>query len=810
MRGHATRRAASAGLVLWLLAAVVGPVALPSTAAPAAAASPPDLTVVSIARYDVQPTHRRVHVTVDLRATNHHTDSVIRSYFFDRVVLGFLPDATAFKVVAVGSTATPGVQVVSRTSARVLATVGFGTKLRSGRSLDLRLTFDLADRGGAPDRAVRVGSAIATFPVWAVGTPDTPGSKVSVTIPADYRIEVLGGGPLAGPSKGPTGTKAYTSATLGAPAAFGAYILADRPGAYRTTPVEVTVAGSPFSVVVRSWQDDAAFGSRVAGILRRALPRLGTLIGVPPVAHGAGGTPFAVEEAVTRAAGGYAALFDGGTARIQVAYDAAPAVILHEAAHAWFNGALVADRWAAEGFASYYAGRAAGPLKITVAALPLTKALLARRIPLNAWASDGTPDPGIDAYGMAASSALVSLIAARVGPDGLTAVWRSIQAGAMADQPAHGTGAAETDPSGATAPDWRALLDLIETRTGKDLTELWRAWVVRPDDASLLDRRTAVRAAYRSLVNEAGDWAVPKAIRVALDRWRFDDAADLIARARAVLAGRPALDAAAAAVGAPLPATLRTVFEGAAGPAAAATELAAEQAAVDRLAAAIATRPRDPGPVERVGLAGTEPELTMAAALAAFTSGDLANAVRAADGAATIWSHAGDVGRERLALAAGILTLFAVLVLLVTAGRDRRSRALWSYRAGQVIRSVGSVGSGGSGGSRGSGGAGGPGPRSSPRRGVAPRSGAASPSPGVQVSTRHASHVSAALSPMARPIEGGPRTWAARRGGYGTLGADLPADRSTATPTGRAVSGGRPAAGPRPGDDPPDPAPGDQ
>jgi hypothetical protein len=211
-------------------------------------------------------------------------------------------------------------------------------------------------------------------------------------------------------------------------------------------------------------------------------------------------------------------------------------------------------------------------------------------------------------------------------------------------------------------------------------------------------------------------------------------------------------------------------------------------------------------------LTGADPQQAMDAALAAFTAGDLAGAVRAADGAAATWAHAGDVGRERLALAAGILTVFAALVMLVTVGRDRRSRALWSYRAGQVIRTAGSirsVGSAGSvrpGGSAGAGGSVGPGRR----RGVAPRSGAATPSPGVQVSTRHASHVSAALTPMAHAIEDGPRTWAARRGGYGTLAADLPADRSTATPTGRAASDGRPAAGPRPGDVPRDPAPGDE
>jgi hypothetical protein len=832
MNRRVSRRVAAATLGLWVLAAVAAPVAVPSIGATAAAAAP-DLTVISTARYDVQPSKRRIHVTVDLTAKNHHTDTVIRSYFFDRVVLGFLPDASGFTVSPpTGSAAHPTVHVTSRTSARVLVSVAFGSKLRSGRTLALRLTFDLLDKGGAVDRPVRVGGAIATFPVWAVGTPETPGSKVSVTVPSDYRIEVLGS-KLAGPSKGPTGTKAYTSVALSAPAVFGAYVLADRPGAYRSTPVNVTAGGAKYSLVVRSWQDDAAFGSRTATLFRKALPALGTLIGVPPGAQGADGAPLSVEEAVTRSAGGYAALFDGGTARIQIAYDAAPAVVLHEAAHAWFNGGFVADRWMAEGFASYYASRAAGPLKIKVAALPLTKALLARRIPLNAWAAEGTPDPVVDAYGMAASVGLAKLIADRIGPNGLTAVWKAIEAGEMADQPGVGTTPAtpETDPGGASVPDWRILLDLVETRTGKDVTDLWRAWVVRPEDESMLDRRKTVRAAYRVLVQEAGDWALPQTIRVALDRWQFDQAADMIARTRTVLEARPALQTAADGIGVQLPSTLRTIFEGSGGPAAAATELAAERAAIDRLAAAIATRPADPMLLERLGLVGTDPEAGISAARAAFVAGDLSGAVLAADRAATIWVGAVDVGRGRLAVVAAILATFAGLVLLVTATRDRRSRSRWSYRAGQVIRSMG------------------PGSGSRPRAALAPepkvgpRSGAVSISPGVQVSTRHALHVSPARVPMAHRLpatpEGlaGPPTTAwprygavpptaapevppgarprprnvvAPRGGYGTLAADLPADRSSATPSGREASGRRPDAGSRPRDVPPVAEPGDE
>ena len=71
-----------------------------------------------------------------------------------------------------------------------------------------------------------------------------------------------------------------------------------------------------------------------------------------------------MEESLSRGTDGYAGLFDPAAPRIEISYAAADAIVLHELAHAWFNGGLVADRWAAEAFASYYAdvvGRRARP-----------------------------------------------------------------------------------------------------------------------------------------------------------------------------------------------------------------------------------------------------------------------------------------------------------------------------------------------------------------------------------------------------------------------------------------------------------------
>ena len=60
-------------------------------------------------------------------------------------------------------------------------------------------------------------------------------------------------------------------------------------------------------------------------------------------------------EAVSRSTAGYSGRYDPAAGRIEIAYYADSFVVLHEAAHAWFDGSLLADRWANEGFASWYA-----------------------------------------------------------------------------------------------------------------------------------------------------------------------------------------------------------------------------------------------------------------------------------------------------------------------------------------------------------------------------------------------------------------------------------------------------------------------
>ena len=59
-------------------------------------AATPDLTIVSDARYDVQPAHHRVRVTLALTLTNHLKDTTTTRYYFDKAFLAVLPGTSGY------------------------------------------------------------------------------------------------------------------------------------------------------------------------------------------------------------------------------------------------------------------------------------------------------------------------------------------------------------------------------------------------------------------------------------------------------------------------------------------------------------------------------------------------------------------------------------------------------------------------------------------------------------------------------------------------------------------------------------------
>ena len=188
---------------------------------------------------------------------------------------------------------------------------------------------------------------------------------------------------------------------------------------------------------------------------------------------------------------------------------------LHESAHAWFNGSLLTDRWADEGFASYYGLQAAKALGIKAAADPLTDALKASRIPLNAWGAIGREDDKTEDYAYAATVVLAQAIADRAGPQALKEVWADAAGNVGAYQPPVSGGASaagSTTPETVSGPpDWRGLLDLLEEHTGTSFDDLWRTWVARPTDLPLLDDRAGGPRGLRRGRRAGGRLAAPAA-----------------------------------------------------------------------------------------------------------------------------------------------------------------------------------------------------------------------------------------------------------------------------------------------------------
>ncbi len=673
------RRASGLAFVAALTAVLLGPIAGPLPVGEARAAAT-DLTLVGAATYTVLPEEGRVQVVVDFTVRNRKPETKTRRFYFDRAFIAVLPGTEAFKVANWKGSK---VRVTRRTSAYTMLRIDFGSRLYSGQARDLRLTFDLPDPGRDANRQVRIGTSLVTFPVWAFASDGARGSTVKVRFPPGFDVAVESG-TFDRQSKTAQGGTVLEAGPLTSPLTYFAYVSGQQPAVYVDTPLTVTAGTQAIDLTMRAWEDDPGWPAKVGPLLERALPVLRDDIGLDwPYDE-----PVVVQEAVSRSDGGYAGLFDGGDGRIEVAYWAEPMVVIHEAAHGWFNGALLADRWAAEGFASLYALRAAAELEIKGAAPALTEEVAAAAIPLNAWANDPGADRALETYGFAASLALARAVQERAGDPALRRVWADARSGTGAYQPVVPAGGSSGNASPETVdgpPDWRGLLDLLDAQTGVGFDDLWRTWVIREEEAALLDARAAARASYGRTLALAADWALPRPIRDALRTWRFDTAEQLMADARTVLAQRSALEQLAARDGLVLPAAMRERFE-AGSMAEASAEAAAERNALLAIARAGAERTAEADILTTIGMIGEEPEIDLAAARTALAAGDLAGALGAADDAYRAWNGAWQEGRRRALL--GVAVLATIIVLASAIGsRVRRSR-LRSPAAAAVLALV--------------------------------------------------------------------------------------------------------------------------
>ena len=266
-------------LAALLLAIVVatGLLASPAGATDVRAAAP-GLTIVSDARYDVQPESHRVRVTLDMVLKNRLSDTGTQRFYFDHAFLSVLSGASAPELSWSGSGA-PRASVSKATSASTILRLDLGARLYSGKSATYRLVFDIVDTGGAAGRGVRVGDSLVSFPVWAFASDSTAGSTVKVVFPAGYEVRVASGD-MPAPTTAADGTIVLETGSLKTPLTFFAHLVADRQGALVDTTEGTTSARPRSTLTISSWADDAAWGQRVGDLAGRALPVLAERIGL--------------------------------------------------------------------------------------------------------------------------------------------------------------------------------------------------------------------------------------------------------------------------------------------------------------------------------------------------------------------------------------------------------------------------------------------------------------------------------------------------------------------------------------------------
>ncbi len=662
----ATRRLAAlvAAATLFLLA--LAPAALPGDHR--AIAADRGLVMVAKTSYQALPEEARIHVTIDAVVTSYTPNTASAVYFYTATSIAAQAGATRFSATSGGGRLRVG--VIETTADYVAAKVTFGHEVYYGKSYPFRLTFDLPDPGGAPDRDVRVGHSIVAFPVWAFGSEGEPGGSVQVILPAGFTPDVQGD-PLT-VSRTSDGGTLLSATSIPDPYTFAAYLSADRPGAFTETRFNVSVGGQSAPIWVRAWEDDPDWGARLKDLVTRGLPALQSLIGLPyPVV----GT-LKVEEAATSRLGEYAGIYNASTEMIRVRYDADAYVALHEAAHVWFNQNLLEDRWIGEAWAEFYGVQAGKEIGAKGATFDLTDALLANKVPLNDWGSLGTVDLGIEDYAYAATYHLSLLIFDRTDLAGLRRVWSAVENAEMSYQPMHPDGPARKGVP-AVLPGWERLLDLLDERTGASYDDLWLEWVVDAAQKPLLTERATAREDYRNVAAVAAPWELPQQVRANMGAWKFADAEKEIAVATDVLAERGRIITEADVLGLSAPATLRQTFEGSDAGAvdAAFHEAKDELAALDHLGVASRALADDPDLLESIGLIGADPKADLAAGGAAFESGDLPSARQAADRAASLRAGAASAGQLRAAGAGGGLVVLAGGSFLVIRVRRRRAAA---------------------------------------------------------------------------------------------------------------------------------------
>ena len=620
---------------------------------PAGQARAAEYEMPTDALYLVDPSGGQVGVRVEVTFTNTLPDPPGQISAFTHVDLAL--QAGASKVSAADASGALRVDLAP-TDGSVVASVRTRSRVRYQQSVAFTLSYRLAD-GATKDLHVR--PEIVRFPAWGFGTS----SQVTVQLPAGYQARA-DGDPMLTDLAG--ASLQLTSGPIADPAGWRTLITAVHPGDLVTQSASVALASGTVDLQVRAWSEDPAWGERTLDLLVKALPLLEETIGLP--------YPRVGPLVITEAAGGETStgLLPSATAEIRVAFDAPDFIVLHQVAHIWISDTLAADRWIREGLASHYAARVV--VMLGLASPPYdpsarTSELAADALPLVDW-RQGPTGGAADAYGYAASWALVDRIAKAVGEAPMALALQRVVAGVSAYQPLE-PAAAGGDGLPYPPVATRQFLDQLGAVSDMDVSGPFRDLAFGADSANELDARAAARESYARLLTAAGDWGASDPVRAAMADWRFDEAQALISLASTWLEGRDKLVAAVAEAHLALPDRLRDRYTlGGGGPEATA-ELDAERAAVAAYAALRDRVAAPRGALDDIGLWFAEdPDHLLMTAAESYRLGDLQASGDALDSLELELNRAPSDGAVRLAAA---IVLLALVGLVTGVALRRRS-----------------------------------------------------------------------------------------------------------------------------------------
>ena len=536
-----------------------------------------------------------------------------------------------------------------------LAAIEFANNLFFGQSTKILIEYDLAGEDPRSETPFRINSAYVTFGAFSWGDPIQ--TTMTIVLPSDFAIEILGGSHTTSSSDG---LVAYTITDFENPDTGFIYVQARNDDALTTSRAST----EEYGIVVRAWPGDNLWESEVLDAVEIGLPELAKLVGLDWIPT----NDLEIVESQEVSLAGYGGWYLSGEDLIEIGEFVDPHLVLHELSHSWFNNGLFKERWITEGLADAFALAAAeiGGLELPDEVRP------GARQDRPDWADDLNDwlppildelDPDrMESYGYEASFWIVQQLIDEVGFDQMAEI---LSAAASNEIAYVGAGAPE---SVARQDDWRRFLDLLqEIGDSGQAVELFDKYVTDSD----MTARNQAREAYSELIDTG--WDAPLYVRSVMGEWDFASAESRIEEAEAILETRDSILLNATELGVEMPTSLEDTYEGSVDSMGEAAILADAQldTSEDVLSAKAAVlRGRDL--FTNIGLIGTDTSAELAEAVDAFAEDKLDVATSEATEAVLLIENADEVGQVRILVSVGVLfSLLGVTVVLVVYRKRR-------------------------------------------------------------------------------------------------------------------------------------------